>query len=233
MTAVRSDSPLVNLRDVGGLPADGGRKVTRPGVLLRSDAPYGGDNLTAQLLVWPSDVIDLRTADEPGTPFPWLAPVAVHHLALLRQAAPAVQRGDKATLYLHVVDDLARRVAELIAIVAWATGPTLVHCAVGKDRSGVAVAILLDAAGVDRDAIIDDYVATAANVGRLLHRVRSVGYDVDDDGRRRLYDTPRSAIKAVLDRVDSRPRGVYGWLTEQGCDPADIGRWRAKLSPDR
>jgi protein-tyrosine phosphatase len=38
--------------------------------------------------------------------------------------------------------------------------PVLVHCTVGKDRTGVTVALALAAAGVDEEAVIADYART-------------------------------------------------------------------------
>ena len=38
--------------------------------------------------------------------------------------------------------------------------PVLVHCSVGKDRTGVTVALTLAAAGVDEAAVVADYART-------------------------------------------------------------------------
>jgi protein tyrosine/serine phosphatase len=35
--------------------------------------------------------------------------------------------------------------------------PALIHCEQGKDRTGVIIAIILSACGVDRQVIVDDY----------------------------------------------------------------------------
>lgn len=35
--------------------------------------------------------------------------------------------------------------------------PVLIHCEQGKDRTGVVIAMILSACGVDRDVILDDY----------------------------------------------------------------------------
>ena len=40
----------------------------------------------------------------------------------------------------------------------------LVHCTAGKDRTGVAIALLLDAVGAERDAVVADYAASEANL---------------------------------------------------------------------
>ena len=40
----------------------------------------------------------------------------------------------------------------------------MVHCSAGKDRTGIAVALVLLALGVPREAVIDDYVLTNTTV---------------------------------------------------------------------
>lgn len=52
------------------------------------------------------------------------------------------------------------------------TAPVAVHCAAGKDRTGVAVALLLDLLGVSRDDVFDDYLKTNAVRDRLFERFR-------------------------------------------------------------
>src|SRR5262249_288118 len=53
---------------------------------------------------------------------------------------------------------------DYFAALAEADGAVLVHCAAGKDRTGVAVALTHHVLGVDEDAMLDDYLATNANV---------------------------------------------------------------------
>jgi hypothetical protein len=47
----------------------------------------------------------------------------------------------------------------------------LFHCSAGKDRTGVATALLLSALGVDRETIIQDYLASAENVAEKYYPV--------------------------------------------------------------
>ena len=49
-------------------------------------------------------------------------------------------------------------------------GPTLVHCAAGKDRTGVLLALVLDAVGVEREAVIADYALSAQHVEAMFRR---------------------------------------------------------------
>ena len=60
--------------------------------------------------------------------------------------------------------------------------PVVVHCAAGKDRTGVVVAMLLDLLGVSREDLMEDYLATNkardALYRRLLERSHGVDYSV-------------------------------------------------------
>jgi protein tyrosine/serine phosphatase len=108
--------------------------------------------------------------------------------------------------------------------------PALVHCAAGKDRTGIAVAVLLAAAGVEDDAVVADYAAT----GERLDRVRAAL------AQRELYRQLRSdsspavvlesrAIEAVLDTLREHDGGAGGFLVAHGADPAQVVGWRNLL----
>ena len=60
-----------------------------------------------------------------------------------------------------------------VRAIARADGAVLVHCAAGKDRTGVVVALALDAAGVDRDAIVGDYLASRERIEAIVARLVS------------------------------------------------------------
>jgi protein-tyrosine phosphatase len=85
--------------------------------------------------------------------------------------------------------------------------PTLVHCTAGKDRTGIVVAALLLAAGVIPEAVVDDYVARAANMPALQQRGLDTG--VRYAGSRPLgtdaLDAPVEAITLVASRLSDAP----------------------------
>lgn len=100
-------------------------------------------------------MLDLRGTDELGGECHPLADqaAAVHAVALLDK--PAYGRGtqwsespDLATAYLGFLSKGGPVLATVAKFVAEAPAPVLVHCAAGKDRTGVAVAVLLRAVGV-------------------------------------------------------------------------------------
>jgi len=231
---------LANFRDLGGLRLTGGG-VTQPGVLYRSDAPYPGDDVPTGAPQWPpSTVIDLRSAGEGGAGYRWPAGVTVHQIPLMRRAAvvtdtvrPARDRPIRlAPLYQAMLQTVASDLASMVSMAARSTGPVLVHCAAGKDRTGVAVAVLLLTAGAEPESVVADYAATASHMSALLGRLRAQGrrLPVDVDAHSELLGTPVEAIGAVVDRLTGWPGGPAAWVTEHGGSDGDLRRWRDRLA---
>lgn len=234
---------LVNLRDIAGLRLTGGGTVPA-GVLYRSDAPYPGDLDPDGVPAWPpATVFDLRSSGESAAAYRWPAGVSWHHVPLMRQAAVVGADGDAApsadelprsldALYRRVVEILPHRLTALIARTADAAGPVLVHCTAGKDRTGIAVAVLLLAGGVEPDDVVADYTASAANVPALLDRLRALGRSLPANigAGSELLGAPAGAIKVVVDRLTGWPGGPQAWAQAHGATATDIRRWQARLA---
>lgn len=225
---------LVNLRDLGGLPVAGGGR-TRPGVLYRGDAPFPGDAVPTGVPSWPpAAVIDLRSqAERDRFPHRWHAPTVVHSLPLHGSAAPSEELPpDLGELYRMILRTAPHRVARLVGVITKADGPVFVHCAAGKDRTGIAVAALLLAAGVDPEAVVDDYLATGANLDTLRQRWVTKGYRTNL-GRpipEAWLQAPAEAIAVVVDLFASWPGGAAGWLIDHGAKRDDLEAWRAVIA---
>jgi protein tyrosine/serine phosphatase len=82
----------------------------------------------------------------------------------------------------------------VMTTIAEAPGSVLIHCAGGRDRTGVVSAVLLDTAGAERTAILDDYVRGIRESSR-----RDVDAHVDD------YC---AALDRLLDRLEPEPELV-------------------------
>jgi hypothetical protein len=224
-----------NLRDVGGLALAGGG-VTRSGALYRGDALYPGDDVPPALSGWPpAVVVDLRSdfERERAGAAPWPAATTVHHVPLLGEAAPQLMDSPLGELYMHALEASGQLIAEVAAIVAAAPGPALVQCAAGKDRTGVVIAVILLAIGVDPGQVVADYTTTAGNMPAVLPRMAvRLGWEMPpfDDLPPFLREAPEDAIAGVIDAVSRWPGGAAGWLADHDMTPADLGRLRAKLS---
>lgn len=65
-----------------------------------------------------------------------------------------------ANMYRGMVAEQKPHFAGMFSTLASSDEPLLFHCTAGKDRTGIAAALLLTALGVDRETVIQDYVLT-------------------------------------------------------------------------
>ncbi|HCU96312.1 MAG TPA: hypothetical protein DHU96_27770 [Actinobacteria bacterium] len=107
----------------------------------------------------------------------------------------------------------------------------IVHCAAGKDRTGVVVALALSAVGVRQQAVIADYAASGDRLGPLLGRLRrSPTYSSDVNSKPARSQRPRpETMAAFLEQMDSRYSGAARWLTDHDFSQDDLRLLRAKL----
>ncbi|MCC3765220.1 tyrosine-protein phosphatase [Glycomyces sp. TRM65418] len=228
---------LVNLRD----PA----QRLRAGLLYRSAqpgrlAPGQIGEIAAGLGL--RDIIDLRTEAE-ARRVPWTGlpeTVRVHRLALggevvdpepLRRIRTGEDLGRwYAALAVNAADGLIR----IVRMVA-AEGPTLVHCAAGKDRTGVAVAAVLELLGCDPEAIVEDYGRTDAAMQEIV-RVVAAGGDPHDHLLNRLPPVlgraPAEAMRTCLTELARDHGGFLGLLTDRGLTEADLDALRRRFTTE-
>jgi protein tyrosine/serine phosphatase len=228
-----------------------------PGVLLRADNLQSLSERDVRLLVEELGVevvLDLRTDVEvalegPG-PMTTRLGVRIEHLSLhpdsgentdmeLDAATPLWQlhldgfpeESPVVRAYLSYLQRRPDSVAGAIRAIARAQGAALVHCAAGKDRTGVVVALALEAAGTPRDAIVADYLASAERIERIAERLRSSPtYRAELEGRQAHEMAPLPGTKErFLEIVDQRMGGAAGWLVANGIKPADLERLRGRL----
>lgn len=134
--------------------------------------------------------------------------------------------------YLGYLGDHPANVAEAVRRLAAAdAGPALVHCAAGKDRTGVLVALVLDVVGVERDEVVADYALSAENVEAMFRRwTTAAGEEMPAD---LTPHKPRAAVMdAVLAHLDAEHGGAAGWLRANGLTDDDLARLRSASRPD-
>ncbi len=216
-----------NVRDVGGHTTDDGAAV-RTGLLYRSgwlaDLTPEGAAVLAKLGV--RTVLDLRDPAEinrwPDRPY---APdvVTAYHPLLPQDGGDHYGR-PLPEAYRLLTDTAAATLPALLArLTAPDALPALVHCAVGRDRTGIAVAVLLSALGVaDRD-VVDDYLLSNLGLGVLDGPQEYV----DANGVVRYTDTVGpELITGVLATLRERHGSVVAFLTGHGLGDDVLARLR-------
>ncbi len=249
----------VNARDAGGLPLPDGRTV-RPGRLYRSDNLQDLTADDVELLVREMhlrSVVDLRTGAEvrnegPG-PLIAVPEVVVHHLSLFPEVGQRTdaaadlddgpellpwqdkgsERGKRpaGSTYRYYLADRPDSVVAALRVIAEPDGATLVNCAAGKDRTGVVVALALSEVGVERAAIIEDYVASAERIDKVLVRLASSPtYAADTDPADVDNHRPRAeTMQRLLTELDENEGGPAGWLRSHGWTEDDAKALQAQL----
>jgi protein-tyrosine phosphatase len=228
---------LDNVRDVGGLPLQGGG-TTAHGVLLRSASLVAATAGDARRLVEEYGVrvvLDLRTPREIERDGPTaLAAAGVETVPLTfigesREYLPETGADTDPLLrnYLGYLGDHPANVVEAVRRIA-GSAPALAHCAAGKDRTGVLVALVLDTVGVEREAVVADYALSAVNVEAMFRRWTSAaGLDMPEDLTPHL---PRAAVmEQVLAHLDEEWGGAAGWLAANGLADDELAALRDRL----
>jgi len=136
-----------------------------------------------------------------------------------------------AAIYLRYLDDRADSVIAALRLIAGTDGATLVHCAAGKDRTGVVIALALAEVGVERAAIFADYALSADRIEAIFARLSASSTYADDlkdqaIDRHRPRESTMEDLFAAMDEVHG---GVPAWLRSHGWTDVDAAALRRHL----
>jgi protein tyrosine/serine phosphatase len=153
---------------------------------------------------------------------------------LLPRQTAADDRGEPPAVrsYLGYLSDRPDHVVgALRALTAADPGASVVHCAAGKDRTGVVVALALAVADVPHEEIVADYAMTADVIDALVAKLAaSATYAEDMDQRDIASHTPRAeTMDRLLSVLDERFGGPVGWLDAHGFGADERAALRARL----
>ena len=224
-----------NLRDVGGYPAAGGR-TTRWRTLLRSGSlrPAGAEAVARLEEYGLRTVIDLRTATETErAPSPPGVAARTQLISLLGPEARGLPPG-LGPVYRYLIEERGDQLGSAISALSQAGAlPALVHCAAGKDRTGIVIGLVLAVLGVPDEIIAADYALSAGYLG--AQAVAIVGEiqgsaGLDGQATADLLASPPGLILDALARARSAGGSVDGYLLAHGVTPADLATLRASLT---
>ena len=227
---------IYNLRHVGGYATLDGRAI-RPYALFRSDSlhrlsPEGQARLLGYGL---RAVIDLRRKEEiihePNL-LARLPQIDYRNLSLYdnwREVMPDGPPESVLEMYQNIVDRCQAAIGQVLCTAATGPFPLLIHCKVGKDRTGIIVALLLAALGIPQETIIADYTESQANLQPLLPELMSAAATAGFDLQRysRLLQSPPEAMTGLLAHFDQQYGGVNAYLDTCGFTSTSREQLRA------
>ena len=170
---------IQNCRDLGGYPIKGGG-FTKYGRLLRCGRPrastpndmeffreYGIKNVfdlrgDSEAISMPSEF-----ADYPG--------VNYYHFSLLEinPASPHMEMS-MPEVYVTSLNECKGNYARLFSALSRVDAPSMFHCFLGKDRTGITAALILHLTGVYFEDIVADYRISSTYLGSPSENITAV-----------------------------------------------------------
>jgi protein tyrosine/serine phosphatase len=240
-------SGIHNFRDYGAYACNGGR--LKSGMLFRSAQHRDAtpQDLSAVASLGLEAVIDMRgPAERAAAPCPRPENFAARvifvdedtigqapHIQAASGAATAAEAHARmvasyaAMPFRPTMVAILRRYFEALAITP---GPSLIHCMAGKDRTGIAVALLHEAMGVHRDDTVSDYMLTNV-AGRIDQRIEAgarhiraaFGEDTSDEAIRVLMTVRPEYLQAAFTAIEYRYGSIFVYCRDElGVDDARI-----------
>lgn len=228
---------MANVRDLGGFRTRTGH-LTQRNVFLRGDAPYRISDAARQQLMDAGlrTVIDMRYTHEvvrrPNR-FAGVPVVDFRHIPLYVETSymgMIRQFRDLGGWYCTILDQGSVPIRTIIDVLAAAEGTCLIHCYIGKDRTGIMSALLLDLVGVSTEDIIADYVRSHHKLQAIHAELQSVRpFFVSKSQFENIIAAKHEYISTMLSHIAHTYTNAEGYLLSIGVTPAEIVKLRQKL----
>lgn len=250
-----------NFRDFGGYGVAGGGRLKR-GLLWRSGQHFSATDGDLEVIaaLGLADVFDLRSSKEREThpcrrpeTFPaavYLSedpaanhiPIAAPHVAAAAETkrqrdADSTREGMRRNYgAIAFRPELIAMIRRQLTVLAEGRGPSLVNCMAGKDRTGIAVAMVQMALGVHRDDVIADYVLTntagdiEARIAAGADAIKAVARQIDPTVLRVIMGVEPEYLDSAFAMISEKHGSVEGYLRDVlGVDQALRERLRGQL----
>ena len=247
----------LNFRDLGGLRARSGQ-VVKKGLIYRSEGPanYSTAHRGELAALGVRTVCDLRSeAERSADPNDWCGPACrVLHLSMntdLRarddaawesfRSDPSPENTRRVMMQAYTLMPAALSLHWPLIIGAIVAGemPLVMHCTAGKDRTGVAIALLLELLQIPPEEIIADY-AKSDIFGENMRMAGTVesgflktfGFVPPEPVIGMLIGTEREFLRAALQEIDRRWGSIERYFSSSGVDDAEQTAVRGALLQD-
>lgn len=234
-----------NFRDLGGYPAQNGKRV-KWGQLYRSADISKLTDADLQVLAdrHIATVCDLRGPDEIKTNPDRLPTGAVWvnmpagsenttATSAALMGARAANRDSMMLAFYSRTDHLKAKYKPMFdQLLALNDGKALLfHCTAGKDRTGIGAALVLSALGVDRATILKDYAATneywKGNREQIIQAMTKQG--IDEQNVKSMLAANPAYLQKTFDAIDQQFGSMDNFLAQQmELTPDKLAQLRAK-----
>ncbi|WP_186375827.1 tyrosine-protein phosphatase [Hyella patelloides] len=228
----------LNLRELGGYETTEGKQI-KWRTLLRSDSLHCLPPSSQQQLInyGIKTIIDLRSPFELETAeyaFSNRAEIKYFNLPLVEENHRNIIESIKDQTLLELnrffLEERAHTIKTVLETIATQQIPVIIHCAVGKDRTGIITALLLAMAGVPITTIAEDYHLSERHLAPLYDRMRSKAVR---EGFTHLLESPPQTIIDTFTYLDRDYGGVNNYLKNIGLNLEISDRLKMMLTKEK
>ncbi len=206
---------------MGGLPLEGGGD-TAFGVVVRADSirSLTDDGWRALVDYGVRKAVDLRSDWDSANDPPADIPIDIVRIPVYSNDVPVVAEWPSMQeAYAGLLGHFQTEFASAVAEIARSDGPVVVHCLVGRDRTGLVCGLMLRLVGVDLETIAADHALSDVYLEPWWQPWHDSAPDEETRRRRmRVTTMPEHAMADVLADVDPRAYLVAGGATEEDLD---------------
>jgi protein-tyrosine phosphatase len=245
MTTRTHHPAAVTLEVVHNVRHLGGRRLGSGGVTTASDvfraaslkdlAPSGAETLVSLGI---TTIVDLRSPQEwqrDATPDLRAYGIKVIEAAVYSgSVAPSDYKNfpGHRVLYRSLLRRGAPAYATLATTLAEVEGGVLFHCAAGKDRTGLAAALLLALAGADEDEILADYTLSEEMLAPVREGwiARAADNGIDPEIAEDMMSARAEVMSETLRHLEDEWGGAEGYFARAGLSVATLDAARRRLA---
>jgi hypothetical protein len=175
-------------------------------------------------------VVDLRPEQEDRSDVYEPLPVPVVRQAMDPRPVPAAwDWPSMREAYLALADRYRAELAQALTLLGDAEPPAAIHCAGGRDRTGIACGMALWLARVEPDVIAADHALSDEHWGPYNDEFLDRAEDEQERERRlRILQPPGRTLADVLEQIEEK-EGILNRLLGAGADETALDRLTARL----
>lgn len=213
----------LNLREIGGYQTSEGKQIKWRN-LLRSDSLHNLPVSSQQQLIdyGVRTIIDLRSPSEVSSQeytFSQISEIDYFNLPLVADRSQ-IESIKQKTLLEHncfFLEKHSSAIKEILETIASQPTAVVIHCAAGKDRTGIIIALLLAIADVPVETIAEDYKLSDRYLAPLYSQIRALAIQ---HGFAHLLESSPQTMVDIFTYLEGNYGGINNYLANIGISSA-------------